>query len=291
MSALAAHIPRLRSCPACMDGLDRVAWADGASVTSFGAHVGLRTNDPATLPAMMETLPPGWEASSDAEVEHLYSVVSFVTKQGAAGAPAEKAWILYDSWHHVVGPGPRDEILDALENAVRMKVAEFSPTRVFVHAGVVGWHGKAIVVPGKSFSGKSTLVAELTRAGAVYYSDEYAVFDDQGLVYPFLADASIRPPGDFAGRPIAPTTLGEVGSEPIPLGTVVSTRYREDAAVELRPLSRAEGAMVLLANTVSARVAPERALPALRAAMTDASAVEGDRGEAREAVSAILALG
>ena len=71
-------------------------------------------------------------------------------------------------------------------------IAEVARNRVFVHAGVVGWKGRAIVIPGRSYSGKSTLVSELIRAGAAYYSDEYAVFDSRGRVYPFAKPLEMR---------------------------------------------------------------------------------------------------
>src|SRR5262245_29166046 len=64
-------------------------------------------------------------------------------------------------------------------------VAQRSRAMLFVHAGVVGWRGLAIVIPGRSHSGKSTLVAELVRRGAVYYSDEFAVLDETGRVHPY----------------------------------------------------------------------------------------------------------
>ena len=64
--------------------------------------------------------------------------------------------------------------------------------RVFVHAGVVGWKGHAIVIPGRSRSGKTTLVAELVKAGAEYYSDEFAVLDAEGRVHPF-PEAAVGP--------------------------------------------------------------------------------------------------
>ena len=48
-------------------------------------------------------------------------------------------------------------LLDAL---VRTRVAHDAPDRVFVHAGVVAQRGRAIVLPGRSMSGKTTLVAE-----------------------------------------------------------------------------------------------------------------------------------
>jgi predicted ATPase len=44
-------------------------------------------------------------------------------------------------------------------------VATEAPRRVFVHAGVVGWKGQAILVPGRSYSGKTTLIAALMKAG------------------------------------------------------------------------------------------------------------------------------
>src|SRR5438874_11027929 len=40
---------------------------------------------------------------------------------------------------------------------VRIVVAEHAKSMVFVHAGVVGWRGKAIVYPGNSFYGKTHL--------------------------------------------------------------------------------------------------------------------------------------
>jgi hypothetical protein len=68
------------------------------------------------------------------------------------------------------------KILDAFENHLQLWVAEGAPRHAFVHAGVVGWRGRAMVIPRSSHSGKSTLAAALIRAGATYYSDEYAVF-------------------------------------------------------------------------------------------------------------------
>ena len=69
---------------------------------------------------------------------------------------------------------------DALEVDARHTVAVLSPQRVFIHAGVVGWSVHAIVMPGRTFTGESTLVEALVRRGAEYFSDEYAVLDRKG---------------------------------------------------------------------------------------------------------------
>jgi len=82
---------------------------------------------------------------------------------------------------------------------------------------VVAWEGKGIVIPGRSFSGKSTLVAELLRAGATYYSDEYAVFDKHGRVHPFPKDLEMRTNGDWKQtRHAAESFGGRTGAKPIP---------------------------------------------------------------------------
>ena len=48
------------------------------------------------------------------------------------------------------------------------------------------------MLPAPSFGGKTTLVAALVRAGAIYYSDEFAVLDEQGFVHPYAKPLSIR---------------------------------------------------------------------------------------------------
>ncbi len=65
-----------------------------------------------------------------------------------------------------------------------------------VHAGVVELGGRALLLPGSTKSGKSSLVAELLRHGAVYFSDEYALIDAQGRAHPYpssIDDPQCRP--------------------------------------------------------------------------------------------------
>jgi hypothetical protein len=53
-----------------------------------------------------------------------------------------------------------------VESWAQLTVATLAEDLVFIHAGVVGWRNRAIVMPGHSFSGKSTLVLALVEAGA-----------------------------------------------------------------------------------------------------------------------------
>ena len=80
-------------------------------------------------------------------------------------------------------PG-REYALTMLESQIQGHIALDATEFVFIHAGVVADGGRAIVIPGLSFSGKTTLVRALVEAGAVYYSDEFAALDENGRVLP-----------------------------------------------------------------------------------------------------------
>ena len=87
--------------------------------------------------------------------------------------------------------------LEILDSQLRIHIGEHSPEGIFVHAGVVGHLGRALVIPGVSFAGKTTLVRELVRAGAIYYSDEFAVIDVEGRIHPYAKPLSIREDGGY----------------------------------------------------------------------------------------------
>jgi len=179
-------------------------------------------------------------------------------------------------------------LCEPLASDLQLYVAEAARRRVFVHAGAVGWCGRAIVLPGRSFSGKTTLVAALLQAGATYYSDEYAVFDGHGRVHPYPTLLSIRqgsahphkcPPEALGGRP---------GVKPLPVGLVVVCAYRPGARWQPRVLSPGRAVLALLANTISARRQPQRALATLQQVVCHATVLQGRRGEATEVAAALL---
>ena len=121
------------------------------------------------------------------------------------------------------------EIVRWLQSDIDAQVARQSREALFVHAGVVTWRGCGIVIPGRSMTGKSTVVAALVRRGAVYYSDEFAVIDDGGRVHPYARPLAIRD-GSGRARPVRVHELGGVaGRDPIPVSLIVSTAYQEGA--------------------------------------------------------------
>jgi hypothetical protein len=182
----------------------------------------------------------------------------------------------------------RVALIEAFDNHATIEMAWRAPDRVFVHAGVVGWRGAAIVVPGRSRSGKTTLVEALVRAGAEYYSDEFAVFDARGHVHPYAIPLAIRTPH---GRKVTPVDAigGRAGTTPLPVARIAITQYHPRARWRPRTVSPAQGMLALMDNTVAAQRPPERTMPILRAAVDGAVIVRSRRGDASAMAQILLA--
>ena len=270
-----------------MAKLDRLGWAGGISFTSYGLRIGIRVNDLSVMDRVLSVLPPSWKPARSAVVDRLYSV-----RVGGAGARSNvrRFHLAYDSAWRLARTMDLDQVFDHLENAVQLHVAAAARSRVFVHAGVVGWRGRAIVLPGPSHAGKTRLVAALVRAGATYYSDEYAVFDPSGRVHPYPRLLSIRGQEGERPRRCPPEDLGgRRGVKPLPVGLVVVSEYQPGAQWRPMPLSPGRAALALLANTVPARSRPAAALATLDHVVSHSAALKGKRGEAEQTAAAILA--
>ncbi len=164
-------------------------------------------------------------------------------------------------------------------------VAEHAPNHLFVHAGVVGWKGHAIVMPGSSFAGKTTLVQAWLEAGATYYSDEFAVLDCAGRVHLFARPLAIRDGSTVGSRRVPVASLGaESGTTPMPIGLVLATSYRPGARWRPRRLTPALALLELMRHTVAARGNPTHSMPILKQAVSGV-AFAGVRGEAPPLVS------
>jgi hypothetical protein len=271
-----------------MDKIDRLVWAEGISILSYGVRIGIRVSKPGVLEQVLPFLPPGWKPSFSSIVDRLYSIIA----GGEGPKPGMRLFSLaYANANRIARTPELFQAIDAFESDLQLYVAETAPRRVFVHAGVVGWQGQAIVIPGRSFSGKTTLTAELVKAGMTYYSDEYAVLDEHGRVHHYARPLSIRENGHLEKpKKYGVETLGgRPGSKPLPVGLVVVSKYKPGAKWRPRQLSAGEGALALLANTVSARREPQTTLATLHKVVSRAAVLKGQRGEAQQVIDFILA--
>jgi len=189
----------------------------------------------------------------------------------------------------IAGPFELRLALGILDAELRQYIALHAPDHVFVHAGVVGAHGRAIVLPGRSFAGKTTLVAALVKAGAEYWSDEYAVLDADGLVHPYPKRLSVRINGtrETDEQPVE-SLGGRAGDRALPVAVIAFTSYHSEAAWALSARTAGEGTVKLLEHSIAARSRPAQVLAAVRRAATGAVILEGDRGDAGQAASALL---
>lgn len=230
-----------------------------------------------------EVLPPGWkprDASGSSGDIAGYFGLRETDSEGYEVTVDGVPWLEHASLDVAVG------MLDA---QIRICVATNARERIFVHAGVVAQGGAAVVIPGESFSGKTTLVSAMVQLGATYYSDEYAVLDDRGRVHPYPRRLSIRGSDGSATRERHVSELGGVAAEDsADLAAVVITRYRPGAEWKPRRLSTGQGVLALLANTVPAQERPQESLRALTRAAARAIVLDGDRGEAACAAEFIL---
>jgi hypothetical protein len=258
-----------------MRKLDRIPWKSGFTFTVHGRCFGVRTTAPALVKVLRERLPPHAKISRRRWVDSLYSVVG---GDAAAATPrgVRRFHLLYANVLRYSRTMDLAELFDAFESALELDLAASARGRVFVHAGVVGWRGHAILIPGRTGSGKTSLVVSFLGAGARYYSDEFAVLDARGRVHPYARPLRIRGAGDRPER----RRERRPGRVPLPVGLILSTRYKAGARWRPRRLSSGEAMMELLAHAVPARLRPRESVAAIANAVRGARALKGVRGEA-----------
>ena len=166
---------------------------------------------------------------------------------------------------------------------LELQMAARSEDPVFVHAGAVAIDGVGIVLPGRSGLGKTTLVLGLCRAGATYFSDEYALLDRQGRLHPYARDPHVRAGRSGRGEP---TPLGEytdrVGDGPVPVAGVLVARFEDGSAWAPVARSDRDCALVLLDNAVGARVRTPAVMDVVAAVAGSSWCAEGVRGDTVE---------
>jgi len=241
-----------------MEKLDCLVWAAGISFISFGMRIGVRVSTPELLEKVLAYLPPGWKFAPSPRVERLYSLVA----GGVGPQPnVRKFHLLYGNSQRLARFASPDGLLETFETDLNSSIAEGSRQWFFLHAGVIGWKGQAVLIPGRSFSGKTTLVKEFLRMGADYYSDEFAPLGGSGRVHPFPRLLSIREHGSQGQMRVAAEDVGRQerrktdSGQALTLDTV-QARYEvaPESDVSREGISRVAGKRVC--GTTPARARP-----------------------------------
>jgi hypothetical protein len=252
-------------------------WTDAIAFECQGVRIGIRTDDPRLFASIGRRVPPSAVPITEPMVDALYSIVG-----GGRDTPGVRRYsFLYAAAARVVRTLDEHELLDALDTEIKMFVAERTTSRLCLHAGVVGWKGSAIVIPGGSHSGKTTLVTALLAAGAEYYSDDCAFIDDDGLVHPFATALSVRDATGGPQRKVRPDTLGAcTGEVPLPISLLVLMRYVPGESWDPQTLSPGRAVVALVPWSASVRGNPARTFGRLTKLATTARVLRGVHGDA-----------
>ena len=251
---------------------------EGPAVSCYGLRIGFRANQQCLVAKLDSILPPNWQPAQSASLDFVYSFK--VAENGDLSK-------VYLGSEELIRSQNMDALLSQTASHIEHTVAEHARESIFIHAGVVGWLGRAILFPGRSSTGKSTLVRALLGQGAAYYSDEFAVIDSVGLVHPFPRPLSLRA---ASGKIILhPAQIGaDIGSKPIPVAAIVLTEYAPNGIWQPDLLSRGHAMLGLLGNTVAIRSSPARSMEYVKHLTRSSVTIHSIRGEAEITVPLLL---
>jgi hypothetical protein len=251
------------------------------AIECHGARASIETSTDDLMHAVVEhALPLGWSPSTPSADNR-----PFAFGRGRDGTYAVSIDGEVASRHETLDLG-----VDGLRHRLLMHVLSTPRDRMYIHAGCVAVKGGAILLPGYAGAGKTTLVAALVQAGAVYYTDDYAPLDADGRVHPYPLPLWMTDPRKGLGRPHPPEELGaRIGREPLEVSVVAevvvgSEKWRVSSC------GGSEAVLLLLRHAVNPQHQPEFALAAIRGAVAGARVLKGERGAAKEAATALLEL-
>jgi hypothetical protein len=180
----------------------------------------------------------------------------------------------------------RENAFRGISNGIHFLLGKRSPM-TFLHAGAIEIDGAAVIFPGRSQWGKSTLVSSLVDQGGGYLSDEYAVISAEGSVFPLSKPIRLRSNGQAEYR--TPRSVGAPGG--LPCAAVVLTRYQAGATWNPKPLSRENAVLGIMPAALQSRHAPHQVLEALTALVKEAGCYQGIRGDREPTAEQLRALG
>jgi len=246
-------------------------------------RIGIRVTDRLVLESLLSRVPVGWTRLQASGVDRLYSVVTPLVRR----RNVRHFCVLYGDHTRLSRTERIEDLLDHFESDLDLDIAANSQDRLFIHAGAVSWKGHTIVIPGRSHTGKTTLVAEFLKSGAAYYSDDFAAVDHTGCLHPYPRDLLVRTESNGSRR-VPPEEFRAARAQPGPISLVLLTEYAEDRRWSPSPVSRGQAMLRLLENTPSARKQPAFAIGVLQKAVESAEIHQGWRGEKEQTVQQVV---
>lgn len=150
---------------------------------------------------------------------------------------------------------------------------------LFFHAAGLAWHGQAVMLPGSSGQGKTTLTAWLLSQGAEYLTDEFIFLPHGGTqAEAFTRPLNLKRPAravlrhllDYEAQAerilshetadiVPPDLLGSIHETGIaPLKLILFPHYQAEADFSLQRLSKAQTGLHLMQTVINARNLPNQ---------------------------------
>jgi hypothetical protein len=247
-------------------------------VVILGVRIAIRLDDPSAVGRVTACLPRPWCLCSPAKIDRVYRLAR--TKHAS--------WTLFGDDTRLDQALNLASLCDRFRADLERFVAIHARTHAVVTTIVVGWEGRAIVLPGASVNGRRSLVDRLIELGAPSYSDGYARIDVRGRVTPFPRPLSTKPSlreHDLG----ALENSGAVGDGPLPIGWIVVGDPQSQDPEDSQELTRTHAIRALLSSAPAARTQPEFLLQILRTAARDAMILPAPRADTTAAAYQLLA--
>lgn len=257
------------------DIFERIVWRELIGIECFGSKLGIRTDSNKLKEKIKSILPFSTKEISFGEASEVLSLIVCQGKSLNGLYFNNELALEFEEFNESLWEFIKDKILTVL--------ALISlPEKFYLHAGGVVWNDFGIIMPGQSFSGKTTLVEEFIKAGAEYFSDDCVVLNNEGYLLPFPNLLAVRTEN---GRILKkPEDFGaEVAAKKAKLKLILLTNYKKGALWKPRMVSQGQGILQIMENFYyksSIGKTPEKVLSALSRITREVLIIGGERSEA-----------
>lgn len=262
---------------------ENIRWSAEIGFDFHGTKIGFKVEDAGLVEKVRRILPAGSFEIDFGEIKDYFLLITgqetgvngFFWVENSIPEPAFE----FDRFEETCWAGIEVKILFTL--------AMVSPPKMFYfHAGAVAINGKGIVIPGRTFSGKTTLTKEFIRNGADYYSDDCALIDSEGFLHPYPIKLGIRNENERDYLDVADFGA-RAGIEPVKIDFFLFTQYKKGSIwmPQIKPLGQFSFQLLehlFYPPSMNRKPAETMRLAARLAAETEV--VESLRGESAEVV-------
>jgi hypothetical protein len=258
---------------------EKISWKVNFGFECYGVRIGIRADSLRFKPILEKMLPSVGRVRN---FEDSQEIVSLIAERGKS-----VNGLYFNNEPALKFEENQDISLENLSDKFLIILAISSlPAKLYLHAGAVTWKNAGIILPGESFSGKTTLVKEFIKAGADYVTDDLTVLTDTGFVLPFPRQLAIR---TDVGRELR--TADYFGAktivEKVKLKMIVFTEFEKNAVWQPQTFSPGKTVMKLMDNFYykpAIRKVPDQIIKTLAEIAGGIKVYEGKRGDARSVI-------